>query len=315
MGQAPGSVRVDQVAFFRTSDVDLSEAHQAKRLKQDLDKAGGAVADQGKWFKLWCSALHDDDLENLSLEDWSRWARLGAHIKAHGKDGKIRFREPGTSLVNLFRVPDFNTAIMIIKRLPNFAVGERESTVTTETNTTVTYEIESLNWLKYQGDFSNDRVRKFRDKKRHAVTVQEERRREEKRGEEINTPIVPKGTGPKVLEWFEKTWQAYPKERRVGKKASLRSYQKDVRTLEEAKQVARALDVYLKTETVKNGYVRNASTFFSNWRDYADTRIGQGISSQAAEGQSDHASPGSREQVAATHVVLGKLADSKTFGA
>lgn len=146
------------------------------------------MADQGKWFKLWSSSLNDPDLENLSLEDWARWAKLGAYIKAHGKDGKIRFTFPFNGLLKLFQTDQIAHAKHILKTFPNCVFGERETTVSTETNATVSLEIEYTNWLKYQGDFSSDRVRKYRDKKRHDETAQEEKRRrrevDEKRREE-----------------------------------------------------------------------------------------------------------------------------------
>lgn len=155
------------------------------------------MADQGKWFKLWCTSLRDDDLENMSIHDWFGWARLGAHIKENGRDGKIRFTTPGRILLQVLRVDTFEAALDMIKRFPNVRVGEREVTVTPVTDATVTCEVEYLNWFKFQGDFSNDRVRKFRDKKRHAVTAQEEKRRrrdvEEKR-REVNTLCEPPKT-------------------------------------------------------------------------------------------------------------------------
>lgn len=276
------------------------------------------MADQGKWFKLWCSALDDNDLENLSIHEWFCWARLGAYIKKHGKEGKIVFSSPARALMNLFRVADFPTALDIIKRFPSCKLGERSFTVTGETSSTVTVDVEYLNWLKYQGDFSNDRVRKFRDKKRHGVTAQEEKRRrrdvEEKR-RDTTTPIIPQGGEGKVLEWFEKTWTAYPKERRVFKKACLRSYQKDVKTLEEAKSVARALETYLKTETVKNGFIKNASTFFANWRDYAadDRGNSQGLYYTPPNGQPAGLHQEHGEGSQAANDAITRLADSKTF--
>jgi hypothetical protein len=139
------------------------------------------MADQGKWFKLWCASLDDAHLENLELDDWARWARLGAYIKRHGSEGKITFSSPARALTNLFRVPDLDAAIMIIKRFPNVRVGERSEALHPVTLTTVTCEIEYTNWSKFQWDFSNDRVRKFRDKKRHAVTAQEEKRSRRRR--------------------------------------------------------------------------------------------------------------------------------------
>jgi hypothetical protein len=168
------------------------------------------VADQGKWFKLWESALDDLDLENLTVHEWFCWARFGVYMKKHGKDGKIRLRSPARALTNLFRTDTFDAAIETLKRFPNCNVGERKLTVSPETFSTVTYEVEVLNWHKYQGDFSSDRVRKFRDKKRHRETLQEERRRrrdvEEKRREDTSpqpptTLRFQKPTAPEVTSY------------------------------------------------------------------------------------------------------------------
>lgn len=158
------------------------------------------MADQGKWFKLWESALDDFDLENLSIHEWYCWARFGVYMKKHGREGKIRLRAPGTQLVNLFRTTSFQDAIDIVKRFPNYTVGDANSTVTGVTLSPVTYEVECSNWWKYQGDFSGDRVRKWRAEKRHDVTIQEEKRsrREQKRKEQKN--ITPVFTRPTILE-------------------------------------------------------------------------------------------------------------------
>lgn len=274
------------------------------------------MADQGKWFKLWCSSLHDETLENLELEDWARWARLGAYIKEHGKDGKIRFNPPYRALMNLFRVTSLDAIKVVLQRFPNCVYGEVNRTVSPETVACVSLEIEYQNWFRYQSDFSTYRVRKHREHKRRNETLQEEKRSRRDVEENKNTPIVPKGTD-KVFDWFEKTWQQYPKERRVGKKASWRSYQKDVKTLEEAKTVMRALENYLKTETVKNGFVKNASTFFANWRDYADNdgRNSQGVHHANAVGASENVRPGDGERIASANDALRSLADRKSFPA
>lgn len=262
------------------------------------------MADQGKWFKLWVTSIDDPELENLELDDWARWAKLGAYIKSHGKDGRIRFSHPYRKLLNMFRVHEIETAKQVLNRFPNVHVGERRNTVSTETNETVSLEIEYTNWLKYQGDFSSDRVRRFRDKKRHHETVQEEKRREKE--EKRNPPVVPQGTASKITEWFEKTWQAYPKERRVGKKAALRSYQRIVKSHEDALRVARALDNYLKSQTVKDGFIKNASTFFANTEDYTDERRdSQGTFSEMAPQRSAPAIPGNGINPTVKQVVAG----------
>lgn len=150
------------------------------------------MADQGKWFKLWCSSLGDDGLENLELDDWARWVRLGTYMKLHGTDGQITVQEPARALLNLFRVAKFNDLKIIVDRFPNVQMRRADFTVSTETNTTVSWTIEFQNWFKYQGDFSSDRVKNFRLRKRARETAQEEkrRRREETRQEESKSPAL-----------------------------------------------------------------------------------------------------------------------------
>jgi len=149
------------------------------------------VADQGKWFKLWYTALHDADLENLPDKEWRCWVSLGTYMKAHGCDGTVTFVSPGTALTKLFNVPTFGAAIAILRRFPHCTVEEVKSIVSPETIASVTLKITYHNWLKYQGDFSTERVREFRKKKRPNETLQEE-----KRGEETKSPS-PLSSSPK----------------------------------------------------------------------------------------------------------------------
>lgn len=112
---------------------------------------------------------------------------------------------------------------------------------------------------------------------------------------DVNTPpIAPqRGAASKVREWFEKTWWAYPQERRVGKKAALKSYNRIVKCHEDALWVGRALDNYLRSQTVKDGFIKNASTFFANVEDYADERRNStGPASEVAPGGSTPSLPG-----------------------
>lgn len=141
------------------------------------------MADQGVWFKLWCSALADPDLSNLSLEDFARWAILGTYIKAHGTAGALRLTAPARALSGLLQVGDFMALQEVFHRLPNVVVEKENFTVSSETILTVSFR----NWAKYQGDFSTPRVRKMREMKRS------KRRGEEKRQEETRIPPYPPG--------------------------------------------------------------------------------------------------------------------------
>lgn len=139
------------------------------------------MADNGRWFKLWCSSVHDPDLSNLDMADFGRWAKLGAYIKEHGTEGEILLTEPARAVTAMLQLSTLNDVILCFQKMKNV-------TVTPVTNATVTCTIKYKNWFKYQGDFSGDRVRKFRAKKRQDVTPKkrgEEKRREEIRKEEI----------------------------------------------------------------------------------------------------------------------------------
>ena len=133
------------------------------------------MADSGRWFKLWCAAVHDPDLDNLDIADFGRWAKLGTHIKEHGTNGVITLSEPSRSILAMMQIDTFFNLIECIKKFPNV-------TVSLETNTSVSYTIIYENWHKYQGDFSTHRVQKFRAKNKQNETPK--KRGEEKRGEE-----------------------------------------------------------------------------------------------------------------------------------
>jgi len=136
------------------------------------------VADNGIWFKLWVSSLSDPDLGNLSNAEFGCWCKLGAYLKQHGNSGELEFKAPATALQNLFQTTTIKETIAVINHFPNCEI----TTVSSETNAIVSCKLKWQNWLKYQGDFSTYRVKKFRAKKAQSETLK--KRREEKREEE-----------------------------------------------------------------------------------------------------------------------------------
>ena len=163
------------------------------------------MADQGQWFKLWCSAVDDPDLSGLSNEDFGRWCKLGMMLKRHGNKGILVVKLPALGLQHLFRVTSYEEVVMILQKFPNCDVTEREPNASISVTVPNRFIIITwLNWSKYQSDNSYERVKKYREMKRS------KKRREEKREEEKrNTPVVPlAGTG-----LFEKFWQAYPRKK------------------------------------------------------------------------------------------------------
>lgn len=167
------------------------------------------MADQKRWFKLWCSAPSDDDL--LALEPAIRWAwaALGCYTKEHGTNGAVRVSRTNSVLAAQMGAPTaelFST----IARLPHLYLSDapirwphghdkeqvcegqfirggdpldgRGSSMLEEWCTRNGYVIVTWkNWNKYQEDSTaRERVYALRSK----------RRGEERRGEE-NPPIVP----------------------------------------------------------------------------------------------------------------------------
>lgn len=142
------------------------------------------MGEHGLWFKLWCDAPEDADLDNLDISDFGRWCKLGAYIKAHGEAGTIKISAPARSICAMFQVATFELFQCAVSRLPNVQMRRENSPVSSETVITVTF----LNWLKYQGDYSTARVRKFRSMKRLRG---EERRVEEnkRRGDSVTRAV------------------------------------------------------------------------------------------------------------------------------
>lgn len=159
-----------------------------RELPQARSAFGVGVADGGRWFKLWCSALRDPDLDNLSIADFGRWAKLGTIVKEQGEAGKLIVKAPAPGLCSALQVGSFHELISCIQKMPNL-------TVSSETNAPVSCTIEFRKWLKYQGDFSTDRVRAYRAK--NAPMKRSKRRGEEKR---VSSPMASDVEHPQPTE-------------------------------------------------------------------------------------------------------------------
>ena len=65
---------------------------------------------------------------------------------------------------------------------------------------------------------------------------------------------------------FEELWGNYPE--KDGKKAAKLHFEATVKTAEDAKKIKLALKNYLNSKRVRDGYVKNGSTWFNNWTDW-----------------------------------------------
>jgi len=132
------------------------------------------MADQRPWWKLWVSALSDDDLMALSLEDFARWAMLGAHLKLHGEGGSMTCSRPGQALAKLWRVsghalatastsPRWEACLAVARRLPGVVV---EVITTSPDGLPESIRVSMKNWKKYQEDSSAERTKEWRRRQR-----------------------------------------------------------------------------------------------------------------------------------------------------
>lgn len=117
------------------------------------------MADQARWFKFWCSAPSDDDLQALPVPDRWAWVVFGAYTKLHGTGGRVSVSPSNMALAGEMGVTVADL-LSCIKRLPHMSVQESENRHGT---ITVTWH----NWTKYQEDSTQaERAKASRSKKR-----------------------------------------------------------------------------------------------------------------------------------------------------
>lgn len=67
---------------------------------------------------------------------------------------------------------------------------------------------------------------------------------------------------------FEAIWRQYPN--RKGKKAALRHFLATVKTEADYIHIKKALQNYMRSATVKRGFIQNGSTWFNDWESWVD---------------------------------------------
>lgn len=78
------------------------------------------------------------------------------------------------------------------------------------------------------------------------------------------------GENPDREVWFQSVWATYPN--KDGRKEALRHFLATVKTEDDLARIRKALDSYLKSRPVANGFVKNGSTWFNNWQDWENVR-------------------------------------------
>lgn len=192
------------------------------------------MADRGKWLKLWLDSLTDLDIAKMSNDDWGFLTRLWMLIKKEGEAGSITLERPAVIPCALVHVPDFDALIKKIETsIPcrNVTISNRYK----DGIVTVTF----ANWLKYQGDWSGDRVKKFR-KKSKKCNGKPSSSYSSSSSNNINPNKEEKKSAPNGLSRFDEFWPSYPK--KVGKQNAEKEWKH--LTEEEKEKAIRTVKVY-----------------------------------------------------------------------
>lgn len=201
------------------------------------------MADQKRWFKLWCSAPSDDDLQILDPATRWAWAAFGCYTKEHGTKGKVKISSSNTSLAAHMGVT-VDALFSTIKTLPHMTFEEGKNR---NGELTVTWH----NWVKYQEDTTQAARQQ---------TSRSKRRGEEKRGEEIIY-------SPKNSNGFDVFWENYPS--KIGKGAALKKWQQLKISSELLAKILDAVEKQKKSSkwTKNNGeYIPNPTTWLNQGR-------------------------------------------------
>lgn len=117
------------------------------------------MADQKRWWKLWCTAPSDELLQRIPPAHRWAWAVLGAYTKAHGDNGRVTVSETNMVLAAEMGLPCCDM-IRVIQTFPHVVVEECKNR---HGEFTVTWQ----NWVKYQEDSTQaERARASRSKRR-----------------------------------------------------------------------------------------------------------------------------------------------------
>lgn len=218
------------------------------------------MADNKKWFKVWTSILTDPDFDDLHNQTIGAWLRLGAIVALLGENGKITLsRTQFLKRTHLTQISD-NELKRIVAELGLINVEIK-------TDDTDSLSVSFLRWGKYQVDPNGyDRVKEWRKKQNDTGhDTQMIRDKNKKKEEEVEVEKEKRKEKDFIAD-FAAIWGRYPS--RDGRKAAEKSFYASVKTPEDLTLIHAALEAYLASDRVKNGYIKNGSTWFNNWRDW-----------------------------------------------
>ncbi len=228
-----------------------------------------------KWIKILTGMFDDEKIKLIEAMPEADtilviWIKLLTLAGKKNMNGYIFLSEniPYTDemLATIFGRP-VNTIRLALDTLKKFGMIQyNKEKIIQITNWNKHQNIEGLEKIKEQNRL---RQRKFRMKQKKLpmpnadnvdVTLHNgtDKNREEKKRKDID----------KKKEQFNKLWSKYPN--KDGKKQAEKHFNTSVKTEKDWQDINKALENYLKSERVKNNYIKNGSTWFNNWKDWVD---------------------------------------------
>lgn len=206
-----------------------------------------------KWFKHISDASEDLFIQDIESKfgdfGYAFWFKTLELIALHGKDGVLEISW------NVYQ-KKLHKRRTQVELLLNFCSTYSKLNFSSNENTVIIsckkFTEMTDNYTKYGKTLQRDLKE---TEKKQTIEVEEEKEveREEERtyGTETN---------------FNAVWSKYPN--RQGKKDALRHFRASVKTEDDLRNIVTALENYLKSQRVKNGYVKNGSTWFNDWQSW-----------------------------------------------
>ena len=197
----------------------------------------------------------------VSKTGWSkdeaiaRLHRLWWWALRYAEDGDLNRYEPSQFLVRLDDKKDPNELLEILKEC-NWV--DKNGIL--------------HDWLEFAGRYINGKYRTSNPNKLKEIHKKNKSAFRQSLGgpktDNLPNLTLPNQTNKQYINVFEELWESYPN--KDGKKSAYRDFSKSVISDQDVSDIRIAIKNYLASKKVAEGYIKNGSTWFHNWRDWVN---------------------------------------------
>ena len=207
-----------------------------------------------KWYKMDCDAQENIDMKKL-IDEWG-WDWYGRYWAILGKIGMLVNERQQTFALQTNNGSPFSIRLLsnelgtTVERLMDFCKYLSDNRLIDES----AWVNKTLIYCPKLKDRADEYTKKLLTNSRQTPDQEQNKKR------------IDKEENKDIFVHFQTLWDKYPN--RQGKKNALRHFNSKVKTDEDLANIAIALDNYLKSGNVKNGFIKNGSTWFNEWQDW-----------------------------------------------